>query len=134
MSRVPANDPTDPTRLSRALRLVLTRYGAQIRRRPWLPAAALLLPAVGDMLNVYAPPLVVARILGAFARDPTVSVRSLIPYVLTFAGLWVLGQIMWRLATAAIIRIEVRGIEALYIEAMDDLLAKDLAFFHDNYA
>ena len=24
--------------------------------------------------------------------------------------------------------------EALYIEAMDELLAKDLAFFHDNYA
>jgi ATP-binding cassette subfamily B protein len=134
MTRVLENEPHDPTRLSRALRLVLARYGAQIRRRPWLAAAALLLPAAGDMLNVYAPPLVVARILGAFARDQTMSAATLLPYVLMFAGLWVLGQVMWRLATAAIIRIEVRGIEALYIEAMDDLLAKDLAFFHDNYA
>jgi ATP-binding cassette subfamily B protein len=33
-----------------------------------------------------------------------------------------------------IIRIEIRGLEALYIEAMDELLGKDLSFFHDNYA
>ena len=33
-----------------------------------------------------------------------------------------------------IARIEIRGLQALYIEAMDELLAKDLAFFHNNYA
>src|SRR5687767_4097346 len=31
-------------------------------------------------------------------------------------------------------RMEVRGMESLYIEAMDELLAKDPAFFQDNFA
>src|SRR5262249_9844176 len=39
-----------------------------------------------------------------------------------------------RLAAPAVARAEIRGIESLYIEAMDELLAKDLAFFHNNYA
>ena len=46
---------------------------APLRRPDPPPAAiasgALLLPALGDVLTFYAPPLVVARLLGAFARD-----------------------------------------------------------------
>src|SRR5262245_15229652 len=124
MTTASDDEQQDSGRLSRALGLVLTRYGAQIRRRPWLSAAALLLPAVGDVLTNYAPPLVVARILGAFVRDEALSPATLVPYVLLFASLWVGSQVVWRLATAAIIRIEVRAIEALYIEAMDELLAR----------
>jgi ATP-binding cassette, subfamily B, bacterial len=124
----------DPRRLSQALRLVLTRYSRQIRRRPRIAVPALLLPALGDVLTVYAPPLVVARLLGAFARDERLSASELTPYVLTFAGLWLTGQIIWRIAITLMIRTEIRGIEALYIEAMDELLAKDVSFFHDNYA
>jgi len=127
------DEPRDPTRLSRALRLVLVRYGEQVRHRPWMSAAALLLPGLGDILNVYGPPLVVARIL-PLARDGALTTSTLAPYVIAFASLWVCGQVAWRCATAAIIRVEVRAIEALYIEAMDELLAKDLAFFHNNYA
>jgi ATP-binding cassette subfamily B protein len=56
------------------------------------------------------------------------------PYVLAFAGLWIAGQICWRIAVALIIRVEVRGLESLYLEAMHELLAKDVAFFQDNYA
>src|SRR5262245_33343220 len=90
----------DPQRLSQALRLVLRRYTAQIRRRPWIAIPALLLPALGDMLTVYAPPLVVARLLGAFAREERLLLPDLAPYVLTFAGLWLAGQIIWRIAIA----------------------------------
>ena len=35
---------------------------------------------------------------------------------------------------ALIARAEICGIQSLYVEAMDELLAKDLAFFHDNFA
>ena len=95
---------------------------------------ALLLPALGDVLTVYAPPLVVARLLGAFARESRLSPSEMLPYVLTFAGLWLAGQVTWRIAIALMIRAEIRGMEALYIEAMDELLAKDLSFFHHNFA
>ena len=95
---------------------------------------ALLLPAVGDVLTVYAPPLVVAKLLGAFARGSHLSPSEMMPYVLTFAGLWLAGQVAWRIAIALMIRAEVRGMEGLYVEAMDELLAKDLSFFHHNFA
>jgi ATP-binding cassette, subfamily B, bacterial len=56
------------------------------------------------------------------------------PYILAFAGVWLAGEVAWRLAILLMTRMEIRGMESLYIEAMDELLAKDLAFFHNNFA
>jgi ATP-binding cassette subfamily B protein len=131
---ITAADHRDSRRLNAALRLVLRRYGRQITRRPLLSVPALLLPGIGDVLVFYAPPLVVAQLLGAVARDDALTVGMLAPYVLTFTALWFAGEVVWRGAEALIARSEIRGIESLYVEAMDELLAKDLAFFHDNFA
>ena len=120
-------------RLTAALSLVLRRYARQLRARPTMAAGALLLPAVGDILTLYAPPLIVARLLGRFAREESLAAADFVPYVVAFAALWLTGQILWRIAVALIARVEIRGIEALYVEAMDELLAKDLSFFHENY-
>ncbi len=130
-----ADDPTrDPRRLGAALRLVLRRYGRQIRRRPAIAMPALILTGVADALIFYAPPLVVAKVLGAFARGEQPTAGELMPYILAFAGLWLAGEVAWRLAILLMTRMEIRGMESLYIEAMDELLAKDLAFFHNNFA
>ncbi|PYS31912.1 MAG: hypothetical protein DMG14_35925, partial [Acidobacteria bacterium] len=72
--------------------------------------------------------------LGAFARQSRPTPRELMPYVLAFAGVWLLGEAVWRVAGFLLARAEIRGLEELYIEAMDELLAKDLSFFHDNFA
>ena len=133
MARV--DDSTrDPKRLAAALRLVLRRYGSQIRRRPAIAIPALILPGVADALIFYAPPLVVAKVLGTFARNEQLTARELMPYILAFASVWLAGEVVWRLALLLMTRMEIRGMESLYIEAMDELLAKDLAFFHDNFA
>jgi ATP-binding cassette, subfamily B, bacterial len=124
----------DSRRLTASLWLVVRRYAAQIRRRPALAVPALLLPGLGNVLVFYAPPLVIAKLLAAFAREEQLSARQLAPYVLTFAALWLAGEVLWRIAACFIARAEIRGMEALYIEAMDELLAKDVAFFHDNFA
>src|SRR5919106_5334583 len=121
-------------RLSASLWLVVRRYAAQVRRRPALAIPALLLPGVGNVLVFYAPPLVIAKLLAAFARDEPLSTAQLAPYVLTFAALWMAGEVLWRVAACFIARTEIRSLEALYIEAMDELLMKDLSFFHDNFA
>jgi ATP-binding cassette subfamily B protein len=42
--------------------------------------------------------------------------------------------VIWRAAVALISRVEIRGMEALYLEAMDELLAKDLRFFQENFS
>src|SRR5499427_6551902 len=47
---------------------------------------------------------------------------------------WFGGEVIWRLASLLLQRIECRAIGALYIEAMDDLFAKDAGFFHNNFA
>ncbi len=124
----------DPDRLSASLRLVVRRYLAQLRRWPALAAGALVLPAVAEVMNFYAPPLVIARLLGRFARNETLTAADLAPYVLTFAGLWLGSQICWRVAVACLARIEIKGLQALYLDAMHELLAKDLSFFQNNYA
>jgi ATP-binding cassette, subfamily B, bacterial len=130
-----ANDLTrDPMRLGAALRLVLRRYGRQMRRRPAIAVPALILPGVADALIFYAPPLVVAKVLGAFARGEQLTAGELMPYILAFAGVWLAGEVAWRLALLLMTRMEIRGMESLYVEAMDELLAKDLAFFHNNFA
>ena len=124
----------DPERLNAALWLVVRRYVKQVRLRPAIAIPALILPGIGNVLVFYAPPLVVARLLGVFARNEHLSPGQLAPYVLTFAGLWLAGEVIWRIAASLIARAEIRGMEALYIEAMDELLAKDLSFFQDNFA
>lgn len=124
----------DRGRLLASIRLVLERYAAQVRRQPWMAAGAILLPAAADILNSYAPPLVIARLLGRFAHDEVLTPSQLLPYVLAFGALWAVGQVCWRVAVALIIRLEVRALERLYVETMDELLAKDLAFFQNNYA
>jgi ATP-binding cassette subfamily B protein len=131
----PQSEPArDARRLSASLRLVLTRYAAQLRRRPLLAAAALLLPGLGSLLIFYAPPLVVARLLGSVAADEPLTLARVWPSVLLLAGLWLAGEVIWRIAGFTIARIEVRSMEALYVEALDELLAKDVGFFQDNFA
>jgi len=124
----------DPERLTAALWLVVRRYCRQARRRPVIAIPALLLPGLGEIFSFYVPPLIIARVLGTFARDAIPTARELIPYVLAFAGAWFAGEAVWRVAGFLLARAEIRGLEELYIEAMDELLAKDLSFFHDNYA
>src|SRR5262245_37792669 len=126
-------DNRDPERLSAALRIVVRRYCSQIRRHPAMAIPALVLPGLGQILIFYAPPLIIARVLGEFARNASPTLRELIPYVLAFTGVWLAGEAIWRLAGFLLARAEIRGLEELYVEAMDELLAKDLSFFHDNY-
>src|SRR3954471_18148921 len=121
-------------RLTAAVRLVLARYYAQARRMPLMTIACIVLPAAADILTYYAPPLVIARLLGRFGRNESLTANDLMPYVLAFAGLWITGQVCWRVAVILITRVEIRGLEALYIEAMAELLARDLGFFKSNSA
>jgi ATP-binding cassette subfamily B protein len=121
-------------RLRAALQLVLRRYLAQLRQRPLLSAAALVLPGLGNLLIFYAPPLVVARLLGRVTGDEPLTLARVWPSVALLAALWLAGEVIWRLAGFTIARVEVRSMEALYVEALDELLAKDVAFFHDNFA
>ena len=72
-------DNRDPQRLTAALRIVVRRYSSQIRLHPAVAIPALVLPGIGQILIFYAPPLIIARVLGKFASNTRPSLRELIP-------------------------------------------------------
>jgi ATP-binding cassette subfamily B protein len=124
----------DPRRLRAATRLVLRRYARQLRARPWLATVSLLLPGIGNIFVHYVPPLAIAQVLGTLSRDSNASAGDLATPVVMLAVAWLGGEAIWRLAGLALSRMEYHAIGALYVEAMDDLFAKDVGFFNNNFA
>jgi ATP-binding cassette subfamily B protein len=128
----PSDD--DPRRLRAAIRLVTRRYGRQVRARPWLATAALVLPGIGNIFVHYVPALAIAHLLGMLAHDSHTSAGELATPVVVLAGAWLGGEALWRLAGLAVSHLEAQAIGELYVEAMDELFAKDAGFFHNNFA
>jgi ATP-binding cassette subfamily B protein len=123
-----------PRRLRAAIRLVMRRYARQIQARPWLAIVALALPGIGNIFVHYVPALAIANLLAILARDARASFGELATPVVMLAAAWLIGEAIWRLAGWLVSRVEYHAIAALYIEAMDELFAKDAGFFHNNFA
>ncbi|MFA1544420.1 ABC transporter ATP-binding protein [Actinomadura monticuli] len=118
----------------RAILLAL-RYYCDVLRRQWrIALPALTLPALGNTCLFYLTPLMVAALVGHLAGGGESDLGALLPYVLGFAGLLSAGEALWRAGLHFLNRTNGRGIESLGIAGMDELLAKDAAFFHDNFA
>ncbi|MDO0938323.1 ABC transporter ATP-binding protein [Streptomyces sp. DG2A-72] len=114
--------------------LALRYYGRELSRLRWLTLPAMLLPALGNIGIGYLAPLVVAKLVGRIAGDTDVSLGWTLPYVLGFAGVLLLAETLWRIGLHCLNRVSARSIEQLYVIGMDELFAKDAAFFHDNFA
>lgn len=118
----------------KAMRLAARHYVNQLRYDWRVAVPAMLLPGIGNIFATYAPPLIVAQILTRFGKENIPSFRDLLPYVALIAGVWMLGVLIWRLAHYFLSLVDSRGMNRLYIQGMDYLLEKDLAFFHNNFA
>jgi ATP-binding cassette subfamily B protein len=118
----------------RAMLLVLRYYGGQMAllRRFALPG--MLLPALGSTGINYVAPLIVAALIGRFAAHGAVSAGEAVPYVAGFGGLLLFSEVLWRAGLHCMNRLDGHAIENLYVIGMDELLAKDAAFYHDNFA
>ena len=114
--------------------LALRYYGRELARLRWMTAPAMLLPALGNIGLNYIAPLVVAKLVGRIAGDSDLGIASTLPYVLGFAGVLLLAEAVWRVGLHFLNRLDALGIEHLYVIGMDELFAKDAAFFHDNFA
>ena len=122
-----------PTRKTSVL-LALRYYGRELSRHRRVALPALLLPALGNTCLFYLAPLIVAQLAGRLAGGADSGVAIVLPYVLGFAALMLLAEALWRVGVHCLTRTEGRGIEHLYVVGMNELLAKDAAFFHDNFA
>ncbi|MEV5952228.1 ABC transporter ATP-binding protein [Streptomyces sp. NPDC051987] len=117
-----------------AVLLALRYYGRELARLKWLTLPGMLLPALGNIGINYLAPLVVAKLVGRIADGHGLGLRATLPYVLGFAGVLLLAETFWRVGLHCLNRVDALGIEHLYVLGMDELFAKDAAFFHDNFA
>ncbi|HEX6404242.1 MAG TPA: ABC transporter ATP-binding protein [Pseudonocardiaceae bacterium] len=122
-----------PTRKA-AMLLALRYYGRELSRNRRVAIPALLMPALGNICLLYLAPLIVAQLAGRLAGGAGSAAATVLPYVLGFAALLLLAEALWRAGLHCLNRTDGRGIENLYVVAMNELLAKDAAFFHDNFA
>ncbi|MEV5437610.1 ABC transporter ATP-binding protein [Streptomyces sp. NPDC052682] len=114
--------------------LALRYYGRELARLRRFTVPALLLPALGNIGIYYLAPLVVAKLAGRIADDPRGGLDAALPYVLGLVGVLLLAETLWRIGIHCLNRLDALGIEHLYVIGMDELFAKDAAFFHDNFA
>ncbi|MDQ0797954.1 ABC transporter ATP-binding protein [Streptomyces sp. B1I3] len=117
-----------------SVHLALRYYGRELARLRWLTVPAMLSPALGNIGINYIAPLIVAKLVGHIADDGSRTLGSMLPYVLGFAAVLLLAEVLWRVGLHFLNRLDARGIEHLYVTGMDELYAKDAVFFHDNFA
>lgn len=124
-----------------SVRLALRYYARELARLRRVAVPAMLLPALGNIGINYVAPLVVAKLVGRIAdgggsggSGGGLGLGVMLPYVLGFAGVLLLGETLWRIGLHCLNRLDGYGVEHLYVTGMDELFAKDAAFFHDNFA
>ncbi len=117
-----------------AVLLALRYYRRELGRRKRIAIPALLLPALGNTCILYVAPLIVADLAGSIADGAPVTTATVLPSVLAFAAALLATEVFWRVGIHCLNRTDGRGIENLYVLGMNELLAKDAAFFHDNFA
>jgi ATP-binding cassette, subfamily B, bacterial len=118
----------------RAVVLALRYYGTQLFRLRRFTGPAMLLPALGNTCISYVAPLIVAQLVGRLVGHGSFGIGPAMTYLIAFAGVLLFAELLWRIGIHNLNRLDGRGIENLYVIGMDELLAKDAAFFHDNFA
>ncbi len=94
----------------------------------------MLCTGIGTIFAFYLPPLFIAKLIGTYKNVDLPGLSELLPYVAAIGASWLFAELLWRLGIFLLIKGEVKGTEKLYNYAVKQLLEKDLAFFHDNFA
>jgi ATP-binding cassette subfamily B protein len=115
--------------------MLAVRYYRRELTRLWkLTLPAVLGPALGNIGILYIAPLLVAQLVTRVTGNAHLALASALPYVLGFTGVLLLAEALWRVGIHFLNRLDGLGIEHLYVVGLDELFAKDSAFFHENFA
>ncbi|HYF97016.1 MAG TPA: ABC transporter ATP-binding protein [Patescibacteria group bacterium] len=117
-----------------ARRIAVRHYLEQFWIDKKFSLSSIILASIGNIFVFYIPPLILGKFLQRYSSQPLPQLSDLTPYLLAFAGLWLLGEVFWRFARRMIIITEVNGMERLYKNGVSNLLKKELSFFHENFA
>jgi ATP-binding cassette, subfamily B, bacterial len=115
--------------------MLAARYYRRELTRLWRMALpAMLGPALGNIGIYYIAPLLVAQLVTRITENAHLALGSAMPYVFGFTGILLFSEVVWRIGMHFLNRLDALGIEHLYVVGLDELFAKDSAFFHDNFA
>lgn len=121
-------------RSKEAYKMAIKDYWQQLLIDWKFSIPGLLLTGIGMIFVAYLPPLIIAKLLQKYSDSGIPPLSEVAPYILAFGGLWVIGEMMWRVAIHLLIIAEANGFQRLYDNALRYLLEKDLQFFHNNFA
>jgi ATP-binding cassette subfamily B protein len=117
----------------KALRQVVYEYWLQYKKYPLLTGIAFILPAIGTILVFFIPPLILAKLIDIFITRGYISFEGVIPYIILFGGLWLLGEILWRIGMHSMIRLQANGTKNLSGVAFNKLANRDYGFYINNF-
>ena len=130
-----SRENTDEERPDKGSVMLAVRYYRREMTRLWrLTLPAMFGPALGNIGILYLAPLVVAQLVTRITGNAHLTLGAAIPYVLGFTGILLFSEVLWRIGMHFLNRLDALGIEHLYVVGLDELFAKDAAFFHDNFA
>lgn len=131
MSNIPQPQADVP---AKSFSAAFRAYRAEMwRQRRWV-IPGLLLPGIGGVFVVYVPPLIISKLIHDFHGRIPATWAEIVPYIALLAAVWTLGEILWRLAFLCLNRGDANGMRNLYVNALSELLRKDISFFNDNFA
>lgn len=116
-----------------AVRNVLREYGHQYRQHPFCTIAAFSLPALGNIFVFFVPPLIIADLVNMLAAGEKLSVPSTELYIAAFGGIWLLGEVCWRIGIHFLIKLETYGLAELSNRAFHQIIRRDYDFYSNNF-
>jgi len=116
-----------------AIRQVLRDYWQQYKTHPWFSAIAFLMPAIGTIFVFFVPPLILAKLVNIFIAEGFISLTSAAGFIALLGGLWLLGEIFWRIGLHFLNKLETEGISNLCRTAFNRLAARDYDFYANNF-
>lgn len=119
---------------SQAMRTTLRRYTREVKLSGRYFVPAFLLPGFGSILSLFAPALVISKILSHYQIHGSLAQEQFIGYTLWFVVIWLSGELLWRISEWFNEQGQYRGMIHLYSEALEELLQRDVTFFNNSFA
>ena len=116
-----------------AVRQVLRDYWQEYKKVKWTAFFSFIFPAIGQILVFFIPPLIIGNLINAFVESKQISFAVAGNSIAFFGGLWLLGEIFWRLGFHFLIRLETSGIANLSKIGFQRLSERDYEFYANNF-
>ncbi len=116
-----------------AVSQVLVDYRQQYKQHLLPTIGAFLLPAIGTIFVFYVPPLIIGRLIDRFIAQGKVSLDGIGVQLAWFAGLWLLGEGLWRLGMYLLVAIEAKAMNSLSKLSFSRLAERDYHFYANNF-